>query len=203
MFLDGLRLAEKVCVWKSNIPQNEADIRGLLNAIKAYGPNPLLWLTQCDGSHKAGEVEDLGNGLFKGYVTRFAPYDRAGDIDSETWYEVCSRSTHVIPLLQRMVKPAETRTYEGWVDGLLDNRVCGWCRRSGDLAPVSLQLFVDGKRLSTFVAGERREDLGNHGFFSPVQLRGVSPDAVINVRVLGTNVEVPNSGKRLSEYQTI
>ena len=38
------------------------------------------------------------------------------------------------------------------------------------------------------------------GFASLITLRGVPPDAVITLKVRGTEIEVPGSGRHLSEY---
>ncbi len=227
-FLDDLRAADKVCVWKSNLPQRESDIRNLLATLLIYGRNNLLWVAQCDADHAAGTVDDLGGGLYKGYITRFAPYDRAFDIALDPWFAMCARAYQVIPALRganrhdadqaipaRQVadQPAmhqptlDAGAYQGWVDGLMDHRVCGWCWRIGSPEPVSLELTVDGETVATFTAKDPRDDLerigignGRHGFFSPASMRGVSPDAVIRVKVLGTDIEVPGSGRSLSEF---
>jgi hypothetical protein len=219
-FFEDLRAADKVCVWKSNLPQRESDIRDLLAVLRIYGPNTLLWVAQFDADHAAGTVDDLGRGLFKGYVTRFAPYDRAYEIALESWFAMCARAYRVIPALHgadqdgdqgRADEPAnDASAYEGWVDGLMDGRVCGWCWRKGRPDPVSLELSIDGQRVATFVAADRRDDLeqagigtGRHGFFSPIALRGLPPEAVIAVKVAGTDIEIPGSGRRLSEYPVL
>jgi hypothetical protein len=98
--LDDLRVADKVCVWKSNLPQRETDIRDLLAVLRIYGRNSLLWVAPCDAEHAAGTVDDLGRGLFKGYVTRFAPYERAYEISFDSWFAMCSRAYQVIPALR-------------------------------------------------------------------------------------------------------
>ena len=212
-FFDDLRAADKVCVWKSNLPQHETDIRDLLAVLRIYGRNSLLWVAQCDADHAPGTVDDLGRGLFKGYVTRFAPYDRAYEISLDSWFAMCARAYQVIPALHgadghRADQPAlDASAYDGWVDGLIDDRLCGWCWRIGSPDPVSLELSVDGEPVATFVAMDARDDLkrfgignGRHGFASPITLRGVPPDAVITLKVRGTDIEVPGSGRRLSEY---
>ena len=93
------------------------------------------------------------------------------------------------------------------MDGLIDGRLCGWCWQIDSPDPVSLELSVDGEPVATFVAMDPRDDLerigignGRHGFASPIALRGVPPDAVIKLKVRGTDIEVPGSGRRLSEY---
>jgi hypothetical protein len=230
-FLEDLRAADKVCVWKSNLPQHETDIRNLLAVLRIYGRNSLLWVAQYDADHAPGTVDDLGRGLYKGYITRFAPYDRAYDISLEPWFVMCARAYQVIPALhgpdqhdaEREIAalraadqhPAgeqalDASAYQGWVDGLIDDRLCGWCWRIGSPDPVSLELSVDGQCVATFIAMDRRDDLeqigignGRHGFFSPIALRGAPPDAVIKLKVLGTDIEVPGSGRSLSDYKQL
>jgi hypothetical protein len=250
-FLDDLRTADKVCVWKSNLPQHEPDIRKLLAVLTTYGRNNLLWVAQCDADHAAGTVDDLGRGLYKGYVARFAPYDRAYEISLDAWFAMCVRAYHVIPALRGADRPdadelvptkpgpdasqadqgiANRKTadqqitdphaaeqhppkasdYEGWVDGLIDDRVCGWCWRKGSPDPVSLELSIDDQPVATFIAMDQRDDLkrigignGRHGFYSPIAFRGVPPDAVIKLKVLGTDTEIPGSGRNLSEYRQL
>jgi hypothetical protein len=212
-FLDDLRAADKVCVWKSNLPQHETDIRDLLAVLRMYGPNSLLWVAQCDADHATGTVDDLGRGLFKGYITRFAPYDRAYDIELDSWFAMCARAYQVIPALHgadghRVDHPAlDASAYGGWVDGLIDDHLCGWCWRIGSPDPVALELSVDDEAVATFVATDPRGDLerigignGRHGFASPITMRGVPPGAVIKLKVRGTDIEIPGSGRRLSEY---
>jgi len=207
--LDDLRSADKVCLWKSNHPQDESDVRGLLTAIRDYGPNTLLWVTPGDRVHEAGTVEDLGDGLFKGYIARLAPYGNAADIDLDAWYAVCLNAYQMIPMFQNIERTtAKPAIYDGSLDGIIDGRACGWCLKVGDPNPVTLQLYIDGKRVSTFVAKLPHARLknigigsGNHGFYSPAALRDLPRHAVITVRVQGTGFEVSHSGRPLSEYQ--
>lgn len=213
---EDLRSAQKICVWKSNITQTEPDIRALLDAIRQYGPNDLLWLTLCDEDHDVGDVEDLGGGLFKGHVARFAPYERAGDIDLRSWFLVCARAYQLIPLLrQKQLHPmagfdVEAGAYDGSIDGLIGERLCGWCAKRGDPKPVWLQLFVGGRLFAIFPANEPRADLeqvgivgGNHGFYTPVTLRGLPATAHIAVRILGTTIDIPHSGRGFSTYRRL
>lgn len=210
-FLEDLRVAEKLCVWKSNLPQDEGSIRKLHHVLRGHGPNSLLWVTQSDAEHPAGVVEDLRDGLFRGYVIRFAPYDQAGDIALDSWFALSIRAYDVVPPLWGLERTqVDASAYEGSVDGLIDGRVCGWCWRKNDATPVPLELCVNGSRAAIFVADVMREGLvevgigdGRHGFFGPAILRDVAPDAVISVRVLGTDVEVRHSGRRLSEYRRL
>lgn len=207
--LEDLRSAEKLCVWKSNLAQDETNIRQLLQALRGHGPNSLLWVMRSDAEHQAETVEDLGGGLLRGYVVRFAPYDRAGDIAFDSWFALSMRAHDVVPSLGTLERVAvDVSAYQGSVDGIIDGRVCGWCWRKGGAEPVPLELLVNGARVAVFVADTIREGLlpigignGRNGFYSPAILHGLASDAVINVRVLGTDLDIPQSGRRLSEYR--
>jgi hypothetical protein len=207
--IEDLICADKVCVWKSNVPRAEAEVRQLLKALQAYGPNCLLWVDRGDAQHPAGSVDDLGGGLFKGYVARFAPLDQAVYFDLGSWLSMCLRAHDTIPALRGSASVVVSRTdYLGSIDGLIDDRVLGWCWRKGDERPVSLELCVNGEHVTAFVARDERPDLakagygnGSNAFHTPVALRGISPDAIVTVRVLGTAFELPSSGRRLGEYR--
>ena len=138
-------------------PQPESDIRDLLAALRPYGPNTLLWLAQCDAEHPAGTVDDVGSGLFKGYMTRFAPYDRAYEIALDfVVCHVCARlsgdpGAACMPITAPASR-ARCRRLRGWVDGLIDDRLGGWCWRNASPDPVLLELIIDGEHVATFVA---------------------------------------------------
>lgn len=99
--LDDLRESHRVFVWKSNVPTREADVRELVACLKRHGPNMLLWVDVAAGEHRAGSVEYAGDGLLRGYVTRFAPYDDATDIEASSWYEMCCNAWAVAEILGR------------------------------------------------------------------------------------------------------
>lgn len=93
--LTDLAAAEKIWVWKSNHPISNEHIDNLLDAITAYGPNVLLWVVTADADHPPGSAERVSDSLLKGYVSRFAPYGNAGQIDFDDWFKVC-RNAHAI-----------------------------------------------------------------------------------------------------------
>ncbi len=91
-FLSDLAGGDKIMVWKSNIPQAEADMDRLAEALRGFGPNILLWVAEADAEHRAGMVEVKGEALLKGHVDRFAPYANATDISYESWFEMCAEA---------------------------------------------------------------------------------------------------------------
>lgn len=103
---------------------------------------------------------------------------------------------------------ADTPKYLGFIDGLLGDRICGWFLREGDESPLSLELLVDDEIVASFTADGERGDLAPlglsnvwHGFTSPRVLRNVPPDAIIRIKVVGTDVDVPRSGLPYLDYQ--
>lgn len=91
-FLGDLAGGEKILVWKSNIPQAEAEIDHLAAALRGFGPNILLWVVEADAEHPAGSVEIKGEGRLKGRVDRLAPYANATDISYESWFAMCAEA---------------------------------------------------------------------------------------------------------------
>jgi hypothetical protein len=98
---EDLESAHQVFVWKSNLPTPERDVRALVACLRHYGPNLLLWVNLADHNHPDGLVEYAGDGLLKGYVARFAPYDAAGDIEFSSWHAVCRNAAVAADYLRR------------------------------------------------------------------------------------------------------
>ncbi len=210
-FLDDLRAADKACVWKSGVTNTEADVRSLLAATRKYGPNTLLWVDAAPPGEPTGGVNDLGDGLFKGSISRIARFDRGPDVDYESWYDLCDSAHLTIPMLQRLrlasARQPDRSRYLGSVDWIIDDKLCGWCWRVGDKTPVWLELFVDGQRLARFRANGHREvpehpEIGEdqHGFYVALPLQTLAPGAVISVRTMRSAIELPNSGRALADY---
>lgn len=97
-FVEDLQTASKPWVWKFNLPQTEADIRKLIGVMQAHGPNRLLWVALTDDQHARQSVDDLGGGLFKGYINKFAPYDRAWEIQLDDWLVICATAREVMAI---------------------------------------------------------------------------------------------------------
>jgi capsular polysaccharide biosynthesis protein len=89
---DDLAAGEKIWVWKSNVDVTKQQVLTLLRVLRGFGPNNLLWAVEADAAHPAGTVERLNEHLIRGYIERFAPYDRADDIIDTPWFEVCQKT---------------------------------------------------------------------------------------------------------------
>jgi len=102
------------------------------------------------------------------------------------------------------------RTYAGAIDGVFDQELRGWCVEDGRLQPVELELWADGVMLDRFVADRPREDLprlgfgnGNHGFSCDLRRFGLSPAAVISVRIARRVLTLNHSGTALGELPVL
>jgi hypothetical protein len=88
-FLEDLERAATIWVIKRNDPLPLATVEKVFSLLRGFGPNTLLWAVAANDEHPPGSVETLEAGLLKGYVARFAPYDRATEVHTESWLELC------------------------------------------------------------------------------------------------------------------
>jgi hypothetical protein len=90
--LEDLQVGEKIWVWKSAATTDAIQVQPLLEALRAQGPNTLLWVVEGDEDHPPGSIEQLDRDFIKGYIERFAPYDSAPDIRPVSWFEMCQNT---------------------------------------------------------------------------------------------------------------
>jgi hypothetical protein len=120
---------------------------------------------------------------------------------------ICADLVSIVePGRERYVAGARRR-FEGTVERIQGDVLCGWCWLTQSNDPVTLEIFADDRFVARVIADVLRGDLlaagigeGRHGFAIPLQSIAGSRDAVIRVRVAGHDVDVPNSGKRLCDY---
>ena len=90
--LEDLEAGDKTWVWKSQATTDRGQLQKLLAALRALGPNTLLWIVEADADHAPGTIETLEHDFVKGYIGRFAPYEGVTNIDFRSWLEVCWRA---------------------------------------------------------------------------------------------------------------
>jgi hypothetical protein len=100
------------------------------------------------------------------------------------------------------------RRFEGMIDGVSGGSLHGWCRLTGDTDPVALDLLVDDRLRTSFVADIFRQDLldagfgsGHHGFTVDLAKLRLRPHQVIRVKVATHGDELGNGGRRLDAYR--
>jgi hypothetical protein len=116
---------------------------------------------------------------------------------------------HVQPNRGQYVSTSR-RSFEGNLEGILDNKLIGWARHVGNLTPVLLDLLIDDRLAATFQAAEFRDDLlaagmgnGNHAFSLDLANLPVSDTSRIRVRFNRRDVELSNSGMSASDLRTL
>ena len=89
-----------IFVVKSNPGIAPATIEELYDALAALAGHDdfaLLEVQATDDPARIGGVEWRRPGLMRGYVTRFAPYHRADDIDAAAWFSVVQGALRLFP----------------------------------------------------------------------------------------------------------
>lgn len=96
--------------------------------------------------------------------------------------------------------------FVGYVDGIAQGFLIGWCRHIDVPGPVELELFANDTSLTTFVANQFRADLaqnrignGNHAFHVDMRGFNLAPDTVIRVRPRRRSIELSNSGRTVEQ----
>jgi hypothetical protein len=90
--LQDLGSGRFIWVWRSEFTVSPDQLSPLLDVLRSYGANTLLWVVEADSSHAEGTVERLSGGLLKGYVDRFAPYENAMDVSPISWFKLCQNA---------------------------------------------------------------------------------------------------------------
>ncbi len=88
-FREWLRTGERVFVFQRPGQLTQSQARALLVALRAFGPNSLLYVDTEPGL-PSGAVEQLEHGLFHGRLERLAPAHDAGLVDLPGWLSVCA-----------------------------------------------------------------------------------------------------------------
>ncbi|MBN8904063.1 MAG: hypothetical protein BGO51_16570 [Rhodospirillales bacterium 69-11] len=91
-FMEELEVAEKIFVYKRNLPVAEDEILPLFLALRRHGDNTLLWVVPEEPGRPAGTVEIAMPGILKGYIDRFAPDDNAHDFSFACWLRICANA---------------------------------------------------------------------------------------------------------------
>ena len=85
--ISDMETPEKIFVRKGGTSFERAV--ALFRVMRTYGPVTLLWVEHADADHPPGTVECVEDGLLKGYMSRFAPYGNAHDLDLMCWLKLC------------------------------------------------------------------------------------------------------------------
>lgn len=93
--IEDLEGGRKLFVYKRNAGLAEAEVLALHAAMRRYGRPALLWVAQADAAHPAGSAAVVGDGLLRGFIAGFAPYETALQATAEPWLALASRAFHL------------------------------------------------------------------------------------------------------------
>jgi hypothetical protein len=91
---DLLKSGNKHFVFKMNETPNVEDVIRLYDAIRRFGNNTMLFV-RTGPKESVGKVESIKDDLYVGYISKFAPYERADDFQEEDWNRVCLEYLHI------------------------------------------------------------------------------------------------------------
>lgn len=89
-FLEDLEVGEKVLVYKHEPRVPDVEAAALLQAVRRLGRNPILIVEVAKDPTRVGEIDAIGDGLFRGYIDRFTSPDNPYGLSFETWVKLCS-----------------------------------------------------------------------------------------------------------------
>ncbi len=90
-FLDHLSKGNRIFVFQHPAAQTAAMARPILNLLRSYGPNVLLFVSDL-GEHAPGALLQLESDLFQGHVRQLAPAQNAQSFDLSPWISLCANA---------------------------------------------------------------------------------------------------------------
>jgi tetratricopeptide (TPR) repeat protein len=83
---------QKIYIYSTDDRTADADARRLFAALRAYGPNSLLYVRPATAGHPEGTVETLDDGLFAGYFAGLADFVAGFQPPFELWRQLCEKT---------------------------------------------------------------------------------------------------------------
>ena len=87
-FLNTLARGEKILVYKENAGVSDEAALRLHEVLQEFGRNRVLVIDRATDEIPVGSVVALCEGLYRGFIERFSPYDAVDDIELSGWTRV-------------------------------------------------------------------------------------------------------------------
>lgn len=87
-FLTRLADPRTIFVYKTNSGVSDEEARAIKSALRGYGGGPLLVVRATNEAAEWGKVVTLEEGLYLGFIDRFAPYFKAADLSVSVWKQL-------------------------------------------------------------------------------------------------------------------
>ena len=101
---EEIRQSEKIFVRKGS--ESIVDLRRLHAELNMLGPNTLLCVAEADADHKAGTIEKIDDGLWRGYLRYFKRFAFDEPIDIVSWVEIMKRTYKAVHSNTRWQSPS-------------------------------------------------------------------------------------------------
>lgn len=119
----------------------------------------------------------------------------------------------MLPVLATLVEPDRPvylerarRVFDGYLDGVTENRLVGWAWERYSSTPVAITLLRDGLPVADILANILRQDLktsghgeGRHGFEVDLIRYGFTNQSVVSARIQGRSFSLTGSGSTVTE----
>lgn len=90
--ISDLEEPQKIYIYASDERAADADVLRLFKALRAYGPNTLLYVRPAGSGRRLGKVEPLQEGLFTSYYPGLTDFVAGNQPPMELWRQICERT---------------------------------------------------------------------------------------------------------------
>jgi len=90
--ITDLEEAQKIYVYATSEFASDAQVARLFAALRAYGPNSLLYVRPASGAHPMGSVERLEPGLYAGYFPGVNDFLVGNQPPLDVWRRLCAQT---------------------------------------------------------------------------------------------------------------
>ena len=97
-FVEDCETGEKIFVYRvlrdeRGGPDGTRGMIEMFDALRRHGPARLLWVNEEDAAHPHGTIEQVRDGLFRGWIDHLAPHSDAFDFRPRSWLDLLRRAT--------------------------------------------------------------------------------------------------------------
>ena len=90
--IGDLEEPQKICIYSTDEYASDDHVARLFAALRAYGPNSLLFVRPARADRPAGTVETLEDGLYAGYFPGLTDFVAGNQPPFELWRQLCART---------------------------------------------------------------------------------------------------------------
>lgn len=93
---NDLRDAEKIFIYKTTPQLTDGQIEILMDLLRRFGPNKMLFVREAGPEHPAGKTTLLAPDACIGYISHFGLVDGRWQIDFTGWQDICQKAAALL-----------------------------------------------------------------------------------------------------------